>query len=128
MSQEVVTMFIDGEPVNVFINQNDTSNQMDVEVFTVPVGKRFSIEYLSLSARVPAGQRVTAFFINIPVVHFLVVFPQGRDISGNDVFTAAQALRVVIEPGKTIRVRAERDAFGTTANLSVTLAGTLVSA
>ena len=56
------------------------------------------------------------------------MFPQGRNIDGGDVFTAAQALRVVIEPGQTIRVRAERDAFGTNANVSVTLAGTLVNA
>jgi hypothetical protein len=121
-------MCVDGEPVNVFLNQDDTSNQMDVEVLTVPVGKRLIIGYLSLSARVPAGERVTAFHINVPVVHFLVVFPQGRNIGGDDVFTAAQALQVVIEPGQTIRVRAERDAFGTNANVSVTLAGTLVNA
>jgi len=40
-------MCVDGEPVNVFLNQDDTSNQMDVEVLTVPVGKRLIIGYLS---------------------------------------------------------------------------------
>jgi hypothetical protein len=118
---------LDGEPVNVLASTSSMSNQIDVAVFTVPVGKRLIIEYLSLSAEVPAGQRVTGFLINLPVVHFFVVFPQGRNITGSDVFTAAQALRVVIEPGQTIRVRAERDAFGTNARLAVTLAGTLVN-
>ena len=96
-------MCVDGEPVNVFLNQDDTSNQMDVEVLTVPVGRRLIIRYLSLSARVPAGERVTAAHINVPVVHFLVVFPQGRNIAGDDVFTAAQPLRVVIEPGQLLQ-------------------------
>jgi hypothetical protein len=54
-------MCVDGEPVNVFLNQHGMSNQMDVAVFTVPAGKRLIIDYLSLSARVPAGERVTAF-------------------------------------------------------------------
>jgi hypothetical protein len=118
---------LDGEPVNAFVVTVSLANQIDVDVFTVPVGKRLIIDYLSLSAEVPAGQRVTGFLINLPVVHFFVVFPQGRNISGRDVFTTAQALRVVIEPGKTVRVRAERNASGTNALLWVALAGTLVN-
>ena len=119
---------LDGEPVNVFVWTNSTSNQINVDVFTVPLGKRLIIEYLSLSAEVPAGQRVTRFLINLPVVHLFVVFPQGRNLFDRDVFTAAQALRVVIEPGQTIQVRAERNAYSTQAWLLVTLAGMLVNA
>jgi hypothetical protein len=114
------------EAVNVFASVRSSSNQMDVSVFTVPAGKQLIIEYVSLRALVPAGETVNSAFLNTPHVHFFVVANQGRDISNQDVFTAAQSVRIVVEAGQTIRFRAERNNFGTTGFLTGTVAGTLV--
>ena len=72
-------MCVGGEPVNVFLNQDDTSNQMDVEVLTVPVGKRLIIGYLSLSARFPAGERVTCLPYQRPRRAFFGSVPPGAE-------------------------------------------------
>lgn len=114
------------EPVNVFVSTSTQSNQMDITAFTVPTGKRLIIEYISLRARVPAGQTVTEFFMNRPHVHFFVVSKQGTDISGRDVFTAAQDARIILKAGDTIVFRAQRNAFGNTAFLDAAFAGKMV--
>jgi hypothetical protein len=62
--------------------------------------------------------------------HFFVVAPQGSDLFGKSVFTAAQSLRATIGPfpvQRDVVVRMERNASGTDASLAVTLAGELVN-
>ena len=117
------------EPVNAFNQVISQSNQVDNHVFTIPPGKRLVVDYVSARGVVPSGESVSGIFINLPVVHFFMVLAQGADISGKSVFTAAQDLRIALGPfaGRSnVMVRMERTAFGTPANLEVTLAGTLV--
>lgn len=88
------------------------------------------VDYVSARGVVPSGESVSGIFINLPVVHFFMVLAQGADISGQSVFTAAQDLRIALGPfagPNDVVVRMERNAFGTSANLAVTLAGTLVT-
>jgi hypothetical protein len=113
------------EAVNVFETVTSVGNQIVVPVFTVPAGKQLIIEYVSLRAVVPAGETVNSAFLSTPHVHFFVVANQGSNGSQN-IFTAAQSLRIVINAGETIRFRAERDNYGTTAIVAATLAGTIV--
>jgi hypothetical protein len=116
--------------VNVFSQVRSSSNQVDNTVFTIPVGKRLVIEYVSARATVPSGQTVSAIHLNIPIVHFFVVAAQGTTLSGDEVFTAAQSLRTTVGPFRTpmdVVVRAERNAFESPpAILDVTLAGQLI--
>jgi hypothetical protein len=117
--------------VNAFVAATGASNQVNNLVFTVPAGKRLVIEYVSAKGVVPFGDSVSGIHINNPIVHFLVVTPQGVDIFGKNVFTAAQTLHTAIGPfavATDVIVRMERNTFGpgTDASLSVTLAGQLV--
>jgi hypothetical protein len=125
-----VTAVIAGAPVNAVSRVSSLTNQVDNTVFTIPVGKRLVIEYVSARATVPSGQTVSAIHLNIPIVHFFVVAAQGTELNGDSVFAAAQSLRITIGPfgaAMGVVVRAERNAFGTTtAILEVTLAGQLI--
>jgi hypothetical protein len=124
-----VTVATTGAPVNAFSRVSSPANQVDNTVFTIPVGKRLVIEYISARATVPSGQRVSAIHLNIPVVHFLVVAAQGTDLGGDNVFTAAQSLRITVGPFGVpmgVVVRTDRNAFGISATLDVTLAGQLI--
>jgi len=118
------------EPINAFNEVTSQGNQVDNRVFTIPAGKRLVVDYVSAKGLVPAGESVSSIFINLPIVHFLVVATQGGDIFGKSVFTAAQSLRVTIGPfavPRDVVVRMERNMSGTDASLAVTLAGELVS-
>lgn len=114
------------EPVNAFNEVTSQGNQVDNHVHhptgQAPGGRLWGV--------VPSGESVSGIFINLPVVHFFMVLAHGADISGQSVFTAAQDLRIALGPfagPNDVVVRMERNAFGTSANLAVTLAGTLVT-
>jgi hypothetical protein len=118
-----------GEPVNARNTVTGTTNQTDNFVYTIPAGKRLIIDYVSARATVQAGESVSGIFISFPVVHFFVVVSQGPDIGGENVFTAAQSLRVVLGPfaePTPIRMRMEKNVGGTTSIFAATLAGQLV--
>ena len=118
------------EPINVSKAVTSLASQVDNPVFTIPAGKRLVVDYVSARGLVPAGESVWSISINLPVGHFFVVATQGSDLFGKSVFTAAQSLRVTIGPfpvQRDVVVRMERNAFGTEAILTVTLAGKLVT-
>ncbi len=114
------------EEVNILAETFDQTNQVDLQVFTVPAGKQLIIEYVSLRARVPAGETVNSALLNLPHVHFFVVAAQGT-IGNQSFFTAAQNTRIVIGAGQRVVFRAERSNHGTTALVSATIAGRLVT-
>ena len=82
LNAPLAVTIVAGEQVNAFHQVAGTTNQLDNTVFTIPAGKRLVLDFVSAKADVPASQSVSAIFINLPVVHYLVVASQGTDAFG----------------------------------------------
>jgi hypothetical protein len=101
---------------------------------TVPEGKRLVIEYVSVRAQGPTGQKFIAQ-IQTNVAHteslrgkiWLVFFHQGT-FSGIDVFTASQPMRVYAEPSvpPALFVATRTDISGS-AFIEATISGYIVN-
>jgi hypothetical protein len=101
---------------------------------TIPEGKRLVIEYVSVRAQGPTGQKFIAQ-IQTNVAHteslrgkiWLVFFPQGT-FSGIDVFTASQPMHVYAEPSAppALFVATRSDISGT-AFIEATISGYIVN-
>lgn len=114
------------ESINVWADTLDSTNQVDLAVYTVPPGKQLIIDYLSMRSYVPAGELVVSAGMNLPYVHFLTVNSQGAT-ENRSYFASAQKTRIVVEPNQTIAFRVERSNHGTPAYVTVAIAGRLVS-
>lgn len=113
------------EPISVWADTFDTSNQMDFAVYTVPPGKQLIIDNVSLHVHVPAGEPVIGALINLPSPHVFVVASQGT--SGNrSYYAAGQSTRIVVDANQTIVFRVIRSDNGTGGYAFVALAGRLV--
>jgi hypothetical protein len=91
--------------------------------FAVPSGMRLVVEYVTISAGVPAGQRVRAQVTASAVPHYVEVAPQGN--FGLDRFVSAQAMRAYAGPGTTVTVYAYRNSSSGTGSWVGSLTGYL---
>ena len=100
------------QPVQVagFVNIDNgtfgTANPLIL--YTVPDGKRLVIEWASVGANVPAGQRITSFTFsttagNTGQGHRLVVYDQGTTFNCSAHFTASQQVRFYADPGTQVK-------------------------
>ena len=102
----------------------------DVNLVTVPQGKRLVIEYISALGVVPTGQRVR---VNIRIItsgrfgtHALPLIPQGS-FSGFDNFSASLPVRLYADPGTLVSGEASRDAGTGNGSLTLSISGYLVT-
>jgi hypothetical protein len=116
----------------------DPGNQQNNGSFSnMPTGKRLVIEHISVSATVPSGQRITAYFtssITTSVgglgggLNFLVMQLQGTYPLGTgpvDVFTASQPMRIYTDSAPVL-IGNRTDIVGT-ATVDATISGYVVN-
>jgi len=86
-------------------------NSALVTLTTVPANKRLVIEYVSLSASVPTGQKVTGTVTTALQSGFatfaVTVAPQGSD-GFKDYYAASQLVRIYADPGSDVSAECVR--------------------
>lgn len=114
------------------INDGSTQGQIDLNV---PVGKRLIIEHASSQVFGPTGQQYRVYIQTTVLTtgssagrHYLVLTLQITDMSGLDIYTASQPMRIYADPSSTVPVSfgVLRDSSFGTATARVTISGYLV--
>ena len=113
-----------------------TMNPATIQVFqsfTVPVGKRLVIEYVSMgSGSVPVGQHLFIILLTtvggVGAFHYVAVTPQGSLPPPNaaDTFVASQPMRVYADPGTTVNIQMQRESGVGACEPNLTVSGYLV--
>jgi len=120
-----------------------TASGTGVLLFTVPNGKRLIIETVTVRAAVPAGEEPSAseLLTNTTdpnpgiaaapvgtVFHEMLVLRQGLDFNGRGVFAGTHLIRAYSEPNTFVFFQFSRSGNTSTAEITVSLSGTLVDA
>ncbi len=107
----------------------DTRSEGLATITTVPAGKRLVIEYVSILAQAPTGQKlfaqITVFVDSVGQNHFITLTPQGA-FSSTDVFTAAQPTRLYADAGTNVTASLFRNATTGVVGNTVAISGYLV--
>jgi hypothetical protein len=94
----------------VVFNQQPGFNSSQVDILTVPTGKRLVIEFVTVNTQLPSGQRAVSFQL-VPgggAAFFLLVNEQPAAVNGDAIFRAAQSLRLYANPGTLVRINLGR--------------------
>lgn len=108
---------------SVNFNQAPLSNASLVDVATVPAGKRLVIEFVSVNAQIPAGQRMTGISLMAPRQFYLLVNEQPPSAGGDAIFRAVQQLRLYASSGSTVQIGVFRSGNSGTGQFQVALSG-----
>lgn len=122
-----------GEPFNktAIIIQQAGTNVSQVDVATVPEGKRLVIEFVSFISEVPAGQRTIMFNLSTNIGTGNVFFPltvnaQPASADGDPIFRTAQSLRVYANEGTKVKAELGRNTNAGTATCNIYISGYLI--
>jgi hypothetical protein len=122
-----------GQPFNEtsLIIHPPGTNVSQVDVATVPEGKRLVIEFISFSSEVPTGQRVVFFSLSTNIgtgnVNFtLPVNTQPAAADGDPIFRTAQSLRIYADGGTTVKASFGRSASTGNAACNIYISGYLI--
>jgi hypothetical protein len=79
----------------------NSGDKTSSKAFTVPSGKRLVVEYVSVNANVPTGQRVRGYLYgnSTPVAASFLLFTREGSFGTYDVFVAAQPTRAYLNAG-----------------------------
>jgi hypothetical protein len=114
------------------INFSVGASESDDLVYTVPAGKRFVLETISMSASLPTGENIGAdvdgeLGLANPV-HWQIIPTNEGVFSGDNIFAAFQQGRIYFEPGEQIYTEVGRSATTGAGGGSISISGYLVKA
>lgn len=126
---------LNANDLNIFQGRvdKDTSNNVDLVLFTVPTGKRLVIEFASLRVNADEGEQISAFIRAgdnfTDAIHPIVMTFQ-QSSSGKDLVVGGQQLRMYAEPNTAVELLVSRTKNGvgasSTAHISGSISGYLV--
>ena len=97
-----------------------------ITLYTVPLCKRFIIEYATAQGQLPMGAKLQGFITTtvggVTAQHQLVMIDQGV-MSGSQLFAAAQPMRVYADPGTDIKADVGRDPDTGGGGVGITISG-----
>jgi hypothetical protein len=108
----------------VTFTQQQLVNVSTVNLVTVPAGKRLVIEFVTVTAQVPPGQRIAAFNLFAGAgIYSLLVNEQPTTVSGDAIFRAAQQLRLYADPNTQVQMFIARSSTAGIGQYQVALSG-----
>ena len=115
--------------------KNSTDDDLEIFSYSVPLGKRLVIEFVSVSATIGKGEKMHAFIRGGDVfndaIHPITMNFQVT-VASRDLFAGAQLMKMYAEPGTTVEILvSRRDAADTGAvkpgaSFSTSISGYLV--
>ena len=120
------------QPVQANASCNSNSvDSCEVTIFTVPLGKRLVIEYVSMGATIPPSQGATltidTFAGGAEATHLFPLSPPAVPILGTTRTFLGQQVRIYADPGKTVLVQALRTSTAGNATFEFSISGYLVN-
>ncbi|HEV8482231.1 MAG TPA: hypothetical protein VGV87_01625 [Blastocatellia bacterium] len=106
------------------------NNQVKVDLFTVPAGKRLVIEHVSADCEIPTGQRLLNVSITIlpfPKVGLQLIPVFVGTYFGADRFLVSQAVRTYGHPGSSVELSGLRNNFPGSGFCDFSFSGFLVN-
>ena len=91
--------------------KNSTNNDAEFFTYTVPLGKRLVIEFVSVNATIGKGEKMHSFIRGgngfSDAVHPITMNFQVT-VANRDIFVGAQQMRMYAEPGTTVEILVSR--------------------
>jgi hypothetical protein len=116
-----------------YLNITDGNETADAPLYTVPAGKRFVLETVSMGGALPAGQKLEAHITGEPLLGSssqweLVPTDEGVFNGTVEYFQASQQERIYFEPGEHLYADAARSNATGAGDARFDISGYLVNA